>query len=66
MGKCPKREFKRIIKDDCAKDYGKVLLPRCIAFFNRITIESLKIHRSNAVHLGKKFVAAIFSAIIDY
>ena len=38
-------------------------LPRCTAFFNRIPMESLKICYSNAVHLGKKFLAAIFSAI---
>ena len=39
-------------------------LPRCTAFFNRILIESLKICYSNALHLGKKFLAAIFSAIL--
>ena len=39
-------------------------LPRCTAFFNRIPMESLKICYSNAVHLGKKFLAAIFSAIL--
>ena len=39
-------------------------LPRCTAFFNQIPIESLKICNSNAMHLGKKFLAAIFSAIL--
>ena len=39
-------------------------LPRCTAFFNRIPIESVKICNSNAMHLGKKFLAAIFSAIL--
>ena len=39
-------------------------LPRCTAFFNRIPVESLKICNSNAMHLGKKFLAAIFSAIL--
>ena len=39
-------------------------LPRCTAFFNRIPpIESSKIRNSNALHLGKKFLAAIFSLI---
>ena len=38
-------------------------LPRCTAFFNQIPIESLKICNSNAIHLGKKFLTAIFSAI---
>ena len=39
-------------------------LPRCIAFYNRIPIDSLKIHHSNAMHLDKKFLAAIFSVIV--
>ena len=30
-------------------------LPRCIAFFNRIPFELLKIRNSNAMHLGDKF-----------
>ena len=34
--------------DDCAKDGARIFLPRCIAFFNRIPIESLKIRNSNA------------------
>ena len=39
-------------------------LPRCTAFFNPIPIESLKICDSNAMHLGKKLLAAIFSALV--
>ena len=39
-------------------------LPRCTAFFNRIPIQSLRIRNSNAMHLGKKFFAAIFSVIV--
>ena len=39
-------------------------LPRCIAFYNRIPIDSLTIPNSNAMHLGKKFLAAIFSVIV--
>ena len=38
-------------------------LPRCTAFFNRIAIESLRIRNWNAMHLGKKFLATIFSVI---
>ena len=43
---------------------AKSLLPRCTAFFNRISIESLEICNSSAMHLGKKFVATILSAIL--
>ena len=40
--------------DNCAKDGGeKFFLPRCIAYFNRIPIELLKISHSNAMHLRK-------------
>ena len=39
-------------------------LPKCILFFNRIPIESLRICNSNAMHLGKKFLAAIFSVTV--
>ena len=38
-------------------------LPRCIAFYNRIPIESLTIPDLNAVHLGKK---SIFESYIFY
>ena len=43
---------------------AKKCLPRCTAFFERISIESLKIRNTNAMHLGKKFLDAIFSAIV--
>ena len=43
---------------------AKNFLPRCIAFYNRIPIDSLAIPNSNAMHLGKKFLAAIFSVIV--
>ena len=49
--------------DDCAKDGSKDFFTYYIAFFNRIPIQSLKIRNSNVVHLGKKFLAAIFSVI---
>ena len=39
-------------------------LPRCTAFYNRIPIDSLTIPDSNTMHLGKKFLAAIFSVIV--
>ena len=39
-------------------------LPRCTTFFNNLPMESLEICNSNAVQLGKKFLAAIFSAIL--
>ena len=52
--------------DDCAKDGGEEFLPSFTAFFNQIPIELLKICNSNVVHLGKKFLSAIFSAILYY
>ena len=39
-------------------------LQRYTAFFNRIPIESLSFCSSSAMHLCKKFLAAIFSAIL--
>ena len=39
-------------------------LPRCTAFFNRIPVEPVRIRNLNAMHLGKKFLAAIFSVIV--
>ena len=41
-------------------------LPRCIAFELQIFNDSIGIRLKNAVHLGKKFLAAIFSAILYY
>ena len=39
-------------------------LPRCIAFESRILNDYIGIRLKNAVHLGKKFLAAIFSVIV--
>ena len=39
-------------------------LPRCIAFELRIFNGSIGIRLKNAMHLGKKFLAAIFSVIV--
>ena len=39
-------------------------LPRGIAFYDLILIDSLTIPNSNEMHLGKKFLAAIFSLIV--
>ena len=50
--------------NDCAKDGGEGLLPRCTAFYTRIPIESSKIRDSNAKHLGNELLAVIFSAIV--
>ena len=43
---------------------ARKFLPRCIAFYNRISIDSLKISNSSAMHLGNKFLAVIFSVIV--
>ena len=37
-----------------------------LPFFNRIPKESFLICNSNAMHLGNKFIAAIFSAILNF
>ena len=50
--------------DNYAKDGSEELLPRSIAFFNRIPIESLRIRNENAMHLSKKFLVAIFSVMV--
>ena len=39
-------------------------LPRCIALESGIVNESIGIRLQNAMHLGKKFLAAIFSVIV--
>ena len=39
-------------------------LPRCIAFELQIFNDCMGIRLKIAVHLGKKFLAAIFSAIV--
>ena len=43
---------------------ARSFLPTYTALFNLTPIESLKICNSNAMHRGKKFFAAIFSAIV--
>ena len=58
----PVKNFVRNPIDDCAKDGGEEFFTDYTAFFNRIPIESLKICNSNAMHLGKKFLAASFGA----
>ena len=40
-------------------------LQRCTEFFNRISIESLRIRDSSVMHLGKILLAAIFCVIVD-
>ena len=52
--------------EDCAKDGGEEFFTEMHCVFNRIPIESLKICTSNAMHLGKKFLTAIFSAVLYY
>ena len=46
------------------KKAGRNFLPRSTAFFDQIPIESLRIRNSYEMHLGKKFLAAIFSVIV--
>ena len=43
---------------------ARSFLPRCIAFELQIFNDSIGIRLKNAVHLGKKFLAAILSAIL--
>ena len=50
--------------DDYAKDGGEELLPRCNVFLLQILNNSIGIRLKNAVHLGKKLLAAIFSVIL--
>ena len=45
---------------------AKELLPRYIAFFNPIPIESLRIRTWNAMHLGKNFLEAIYRVIVYF
>ena len=50
--------------DDYAKDGGEELFTKmhCVRIRNRY--ESIGIRLQNAMHLGKKFLAAIFSVIV--
>ena len=52
--------------EDCAKDGGKEFFPRYTAFELQIFNDSIGIRLKNALHLGKKFLAAIFSTILYY
>ena len=52
------------IIDNYAKDGGEELLPRCIAFELRMLNDCMGIRLENAVDLGRKFLAAIFSVIV--
>ena len=52
------------IIDDYAKDGGKELFTKMHAFELRILNDSIGIRLKNAVHLGKKFLAAIFSVMV--
>ena len=49
--------------EDCAKDGSGNFLLRCIAFELQIFTDSIGSQLKSAVHLGKKFLAAIFSAL---
>ena len=55
-----------VLIDDYAKDGGEELLPRCTAFYLQIFTNSIGTRLRNVVHLGKKFLAAIFNAIVYY
>ena len=48
---------------DRTKDGGEELFTN--AFYNRIPIDSLKIPNLNAMHLGKQFLVAILSVIVN-
>ena len=52
--------------EDCAKDSGEEFFTEmyCVRITN--LKDSIGIRLKNAVHLGKKFLAAIFSAIVYY
>ena len=50
--------------DCCGRDDGEQFLPRSTAIFNQILVESLKIRNASLMHLDKKFIAAIFSAMV--
>ena len=50
--------------DDYAKIATRNFLPRCTTFLDQIPIKSLRIRNWNAMHFGKKFLDAIYSAIV--
>ena len=43
---------------------GRNFFPRCVAFELQIYFDSIGIRLKSAMHLGKKFLAAIFSVIV--
>ena len=55
-----------VLIHDYAKDGGEELFTRCIAFSMRIFDDSIGIQLQNAMHLGKKYLGAIFSVIICF
>ena len=55
---------RRVAIDNCMEDGGKEFLPRCTALYLRMIDDSVGILLKNAMHLGKKFLAAIFSSIV--
>ena len=56
--------IRMITIDDYTKDGGKEFLSRCTVFYLQIPNNSVGIRLKNAMHLGRKFLAAIFSAIV--
>ena len=50
--------------DDCTKDGGEEFLPRCTAFELRTFGDFIRIRLKNTMHLGKRFLATIFSTIV--
>ena len=53
--------FKTSRINDYTKDGGEKPLPRCIASELRIVNDSIGIQLKNAMHLGKKFLIAMFT-----
>ena len=47
------------------KMVARNFLPKCIAFYNQIPKDSLKVPNLNAMHLARNFLAAIFSVIVQ-
>ena len=52
--------------DDCANDGGEEFFTEIHCVLCIFLLESLKICNSNATHLGEKFLATIFSAILYF
>ena len=61
------KAYNRLSIDDCAKDGGEEFSTgmHCVLkSIDLVSVESLKICNSNTMHLGKKFLAANFSATL--